>query len=1134
MAVRFVLGTSGSGKTRWCVNAIADALREGGDGPLVFLVPEQATFQAERSILSCPGICGYHRLHVLSFNRLQFQLCKTGVQNELSSLGRQMLVRQALSACRGRLRSLQASAATPGMAASLADLIRRLHEDNCTPRQLEEASRGILAKEPGNPAGLKFADIAVVYDAYLKLLNRPECDFFNPDSLLTEARGKVRDAEFLRGARLWVDGFSGFTLQQRDLLFEILSVCKEADIALCLDPQAIDLKHPDPDNLDPTSLFAPTEQTCIDLLMILKRCKMPLAEPVLLTQRPRFAAAPGLEQIERHFFSAGAVSPVSAADTIEIRGLSDIRAEAAFIACRIQHLVRRQNLRYRDIAVIVPDIGLYAHYLAGAFGPYGIPYFLDRPQNLQTHPLVELLIAALRAVQSGFESGCVQMLLKTDWNGLSSLEADILDNYCRAFGVGPQDWFSDTPWDFGPSEETIFEPQRIGLLRRKFFAPFGELFKTLQGRLAAPHCVNALWRLLEQLDIRPKLVAESQQDPDDSQFAHRRVWKKIQDVLEELVGIFGGQTFTEAEITAILLDVLSSLTLKQIPAAVDQVLIGSIERSRHPEIKVAFLAGATYKLFPVPLTADALLTDQDAQLAAREALVLTTPLEQMLSARRYLSYIALTRASHKLMMTFPLTDDKNTPAALWPGLERLCVLCPDVKIQYGNPAEMSEPQNLSAAALGEWFCAALGPESVSDEKTKTLARDLLSCCKASPDAAQLQLCGDVEYALAWRNEAILDKAIISRLILWPMKTSASRLATFAACPYQYFARYTLGLKKRELLRLLPVDIGDFYHTILNRLFEDLYRRGQDWAAAGNEVLARHCDRIAKELVQEDRHLSAFVRGSAYNTYIIAEAISNLKDFLPALAAVGAAGLFRQKAAELEFGINNPPVVVEMEKNRLLYLNGRIDRVDCADIDGQWTAIVIDYKSGSTTRKMNWTKFYHGLDVQLAVYLLALRRQTIENRPIENTAGAFYMPLEQSLETSFKKPDDDSGPTVKARGIFNGQYAEPLESNCEKSRYYSFAWKEGEPYSDYGRKDALRPEDFAATLRFAEGKIRSLGRQMGSGDIRAFPYRLGTQSPCSTCDYRPVCKFDWQLNEYNVLSRPGKLDVLQQVAGGQGQ
>lgn len=1138
MAIRFILGTSGSGKTRWCVDAIAETLRRGGDEPLVFLVPEQATFQAERAILSCPGISGYSRLYILSFNRLQFHLCKTAAQNELSSLGRQMLVSRALSAVRERLRSLQSSAAAPGMASSLADLIGRMHEDSCTPQQLEAAGRGILAKEPTSPAGWKFVDIALVYGKYLELLSNPDCGFLNPDSLLTQARGKVKDAPFLRGARLWVDGFSGFTLQQRDILFEMLSVCSQAEIALCLDPAAIDFNEPDPEKLDPTSLFAPTEQTFVDLLTILKRCRMPVDKPVLLTEHPRFQSAAALEQIERHFFSAGAVKPVSAGDTIEIRGLADIRSEAAFIACRIGRLVRQQNLRYRDIAVIVPDISLYAHYLATAFEPYRIPYFLDRPQSLQTHPLMELLIAALRAVQCGFEPACVQMLLKTDWNGLNPFEADILDNYCRAFGVGPQDWFSDVQWDFGDKKEPLFDSARIHAIRQKFFAPFGRLIKALAGRLTAAEGIRAMRRLLEELNISRKLTAESQNDPDDMKYAHRRVWKKIQDVLEEVAVIFGQQVMTGAEMTAILLEVFSTLTLKQIPAALDQVLIGSIERSRHPEIKIAFLAGATYKLFPVPLAADALLTEEDARLAARENLTLTTPLEQMLSARRYLSYIALTRASQKLIITFPTADEKDNPAAPWPGLERLCVLCPDVTIQYGNPPEMSEPQNLSAPALGEWFCTVLGPESLSDEKTKSLARNLLSCFKSSGDTVLERICRDVEYALAWRNQAALEKDVLSSLITWPMKTSASRLASFAACPYQYFARYILGLKKRQLLRLEPVDIGDFYHQILNRLFLDLYRQGQDWTDANKDILSQNCERIAGQLLHENCRLAAFVRGSACNAYIIEQAVSNLKAFLPSLAAAGAAGRFRQKAAELEFGQHNPPVEIEIVQGRLLHLHGRIDRIDCADIDGQWTALVIDYKSGSSIKKMDWRKFYNGLDLQLAVYLLALRHQTIENRPVENIAGAFYIPLEQSLETKLNKLEEDKKPAVKARGIFNGQYAFDLENvpADQYSRFYGFSVdvKENQPYSRYANSDAIRPQEFSNLLSFAETKIRQLGQGIASGDIRAYPYRLGTQSPCSHCDYRPVCKFDWQLNEYNILPAPDKPGILELISGGGGQ
>ncbi|MBM4103191.1 MAG: hypothetical protein FJ263_03955 [Planctomycetes bacterium] len=1134
MAIRFILGTSGSGKTRRCVDAIAAALRDGGTDPLVFLVPEQATFQAERAILSCAGVSGYSRLQVLSFNRLQFRLCRGGVRSELTPLGRQMLVRQALSSCADSLQVLRPSAATAGMAAALANLIRRLHEDNCAPDGLEAAAREILAKDADNPTGRKLADIALVFRRYVELLSRPGREFLNPDALLTEARAKVKDTAFLKGARLWIDGFSGFTLQQRDLLFEMLSVCRGADIALCLDGQSIDLNDADPEKLDPASLFAPTERTYVDLLAILRNRKMPMAEPMILSRHPRFKSAAALEHIERNFFSPEAKA-VSAGDAIEIRGLADIRAEAFFVAGHIRRLVRQQKLRYRDIAVIAPDIHLYAHYLAGAFEQYKIPYFLDRPQELQSHPLMELLIGALRAVQSGFALSSMSALLKIDWNGLDSLEADTLDNYCRAFGVGEEDWISDAPWDLG-GEEPSFAPQRINTLRKKFFVPFGALAGRLQGLITARQGVEAIGELLEKLNIRNKLANESQNDPQDNQFAHRRVWKKMQETFEELTGVFGDDTMNASEMTAVLLEVFSSLTLKQIPPAADEVLIGSIERSRHPEIKVAFLPGATQKLFPVPLVQDALLTEEDTQLAAKANLPLTQPLEQALSARRYLAYIALTRASERLYITFPLTDEKESATAPWPGLERLCELCDGLHIHYGIPAELSRPENISTPALTEWFCAALGPESDCDEKTKSQARNLLSCCKASEDATLVNLCGDVEYALSYRNEAKLEQTIISQMSNGPLKTSASKLTSFATCPYQYFAKYGLRLKKRDLTGLKPIDIGDFYHAILQRLFMELYGRGLDWTNVAETELAESCQRVAEEILQTNSRLSAFMRGGAYNAYIIQQAVSGLAEFLPNLAAMSAAGQFRQKAAEVEFGKEGPAVAIEIEKGKSIHLRGKIDRIDCADIDGRWTGIVFDYKTGSSTTRLKWAKFYHGLDLQLAAYLLALRHQVIANRPMEWVAGAFYLPIERPLDKAdLAKLSEEKISVVKARGVFDGHFAFDLEEvpAGEYSRFYGFSVdsKENQPYSRYSTSDAVKPEEFSAVLRFAEEKIRTLGKGIVSGDIRAFPYRLGTQSPCAHCDYKPVCKFDWQLNEYHFLSSMNKEGVLNAAGGG---
>ncbi len=75
MAVRFIPGRSGSGKTSVCLKAIADSLLDTDDERgLILLVPEQATYQCERALLGDKRIGGYSRLRGFFFVRLRFFL----------------------------------------------------------------------------------------------------------------------------------------------------------------------------------------------------------------------------------------------------------------------------------------------------------------------------------------------------------------------------------------------------------------------------------------------------------------------------------------------------------------------------------------------------------------------------------------------------------------------------------------------------------------------------------------------------------------------------------------------------------------------------------------------------------------------------------------------------------------------------------------------------------------------------------------------------------------------------------------------------------------------------------------------------------------------------------------------------
>ncbi len=62
MAVTFVIGRAGAGKTKWCLDRIVEAIRKDPLGPPVYwILPRQATFIAQRQLATATGLGGYFR-----------------------------------------------------------------------------------------------------------------------------------------------------------------------------------------------------------------------------------------------------------------------------------------------------------------------------------------------------------------------------------------------------------------------------------------------------------------------------------------------------------------------------------------------------------------------------------------------------------------------------------------------------------------------------------------------------------------------------------------------------------------------------------------------------------------------------------------------------------------------------------------------------------------------------------------------------------------------------------------------------------------------------------------------------------------------------------------------------------------
>jgi len=1143
--VQFILGRSGTGKTTLCIKQIIDSLLNGDQSNLVLLVPEQATYQAERAILSDNRIKGYSRLHILSFQRLCFMIFgKNLAARPLTRQGRDMIVHRLLCENAEKLKVFSSAAPASGTAVGIANVLAELQQHSKAPDDVDKLVEQLNRSQASQLTCSKLADIKLIYDKYLAFVRD---SFFNGDSQLNLAKDSVSRTPFLKDCRLWVDGFAGFTTSELLLLSELLKVSASSKIALCLDPAVMycgvdpaAVKNNTP--LDPAGIFYPTEKTYAELLSLIKSLKLPVESPVILTEPRRFenslvaakaAAAVGkaLIHLEKNIFSFDKAPLVSSQDSIKITACAKARAEVDYVARQICSLVRDRNFRWRDIAVIASDLDSYRHYIQAVFVDFDIPFFIDRRRDLQQYPAVELLTSALRIATERFTTNDVINYLKSDLIPVSRADVDELENYCLAFGIEADDWLRTESWDFAAEGDSDFNNEKIEAIRSKATGHLLRFRTFLQSSpvLIAERFCTELFNFLDSLNVRKQLqdwtkAAFDEGSLDEAQL-HQQFFAQFTQLMDDFAYIFKNSSLSAKQYASIISSAFSGMTVALIPPAIDQVLVGSIERSRHPDLKAVFLIGATQQQFPVPVYYDNVFNDNDRRIASDAGFELARTGSAQLVERRYLAYIAFTRPSRFLFITYPLTDEKGSEVQSSFLVSQLKSLFNDLaEERYFGSSDFNDLYNVSDLTC--LLASRLGKDNLS------LQDDLDAKCKWLLDTASRQLHpAKVKSAIDYKNTAALDEKAVQKAFSTALSTSATKLRSFASCPYQHFTRHILKLKERRIFELKPFDVGLFFHKVLELLFYSLKAKNLAFSTVSLDLLEQLVDGSVKKLLVENLFLKSFVQKARHNSFVIFSAAEVVKDAVKELSQIASAGSFAQIASEIRFGDKSflPAVEIGLSDSRKLRIEGIIDRLDAVSKDGKNYALIWDYKTSGAA--IDFSLLAAGLDLQLPIYLLAVRNRAVEGYKNLIPLGAFYFRIQMFSKSADLSEIAKTAQKIqrKSRGFFNGEFFKFIDGRTETSYspFYNFRITQKEKqFSVYGTSSLLTDEHFSMLLSFTEDKLKKIGSQILSGAIDVNPYRYMKKSACTYCPYKSLCRFDWQINNYADVKKISKTEFFE--------
>src|SRR5690606_6126447 len=395
----------------------------------------------------------------------------------------------------------------------------------------------------------------------------------------------------------------------------------------------------------------------------------------------------------------------------------------------------------------------------------------------------------------------------------------------------------------------------IDPVRRRVAEPLAACCRRLDDAEHVGDVVDALWGLLEDVGGAATLArwAEEAQAAGRIEEAreHGGAWDGVVQVLEEMDRALGHVPLDPAACLPVLEAGLAALTVGIIPPTLDQVLVGSAERSRQPDIRAAFILGAADGRFPPTPQEDVLLSDRERE-ALQERLELGPTSRTRLLHENYMTYIALTRASTFLWISYPTADHDGKALAPSPFITGLRRLFPGLAVRTVGVEPADDNDALARITHPDQLAAAL-VRRLRRHREGQLAPplwwDMYGAVAAAPELREPAL--PLLAALDASNAAgPLPPSLARRLFGTPLVASPSQLERFAECPFQHFAAVGLGLEEPVHHQWDRTEVGRIIHGGLRRFADDLARDGAAWSQLSDEEALRRADRCLDALLAQ--------------------------------------------------------------------------------------------------------------------------------------------------------------------------------------------------------------------------------------------------------------------------------------------
>lgn len=1061
--VTFAIGRSGAGKTRFVQERIRELLSRGETAALI--VPEQFTFETERRLSDELG--GLMGVSVYSFTTFARRALKeTGAMGVfLSPQGRLMAVRKAIEENSQHLSAFARVMDRPGFAAQCDGLFTMCKRFEVSPADLASAS-GALSSDA--EFSQKLSELSLLYEAVESHLAGR---YMDTEDVFTALRAALGSTTFC-GGNIFIDGFDMLTEQLYSLMEQLMGVAGTLTVTFRVDHSAL---------CRDKAVFLPELGAYSRLYNSAgeRGCEMNVVR-LPLDGAPCRYESPLLAHLEHEAFAYPFEKYAGKSDgSIRLFAATDKATECAAAAEAV--LERAQSgVRFRDIAVVASDPS-YMGELARAFRQRGIPCFSDAAHPLKGYGAPRLILAALRLIHRGFTLPELMNMMRTGLAGVTPEQADIFENYALAYGIRGTAFLR--PFERGEV------PPEAEAARAIVMGPIAEFRGALSAAATAGEKAAALFQYMQRLELHSKLSAlcASLREEGRLELAEEnaQVYANILTVLDQLHAIMGDVRLSNARFAAVLEEGFLAYEISAIPATADQVLLGSVGKTRARDVKALFVLGANDGLFPRYGDDDAMISDEELARLAEAGFNVWDSSMQRAEVELMDVYCAISKPRQMLYLSYTMSagSDAAPPA---PVFDRIRELFPDI------PLETSLSPALPRSEGGGFLQLADGLRRLADlEPPSDTVKPLYGWFAGRPQYADsLQ---NVESALYYRcSPEPFGHELSLKLYGDALYGSATRLEAFNSCAFRHFVSYGLAARPRKEYKERKADEGAFCHAALDAFLREAAKG--DIRTLSDEECDKILDGILPALISA--HNNGVLMDSPRGLALCARLCRAVKATARAVVRQAKESGFAPEKSEVNFGMGQYPALrLSLPTGESYLLSGRIDRIDGATVEGEKYYRVVDYKSGSTA--FDYTMLYHGLKLQLPLYVAAVAAVEKLARP----AGMYYMPIDDPVTA-----DDDSPLEKRISSAFRMSGL----TLSDLAIVQATAGSSGIIATGSTAKGFATANEFQSTVNFALQKSAETFESIFSGRADVAPADVKGRTFCDNCDARNVCFFDTRL------------------------